>query len=130
MPTTSETTGRAASGGEDTNGALDSLRSAEDSLRNAEATGEEAIAETIHAFTELLRSTVPVAMSQPARFVDLTFELAQQAMNFQRRFFIEVLSGLQRVITETWAELEGDRSFKGQGSRGSERRGRTTRQAA
>jgi len=127
MPTTTETTGRATTAGDDNTGALEGVY---DSLRSSEATGEEAIAATIHAFTDLLRAGVPVAMSQPARFVDLTFELAQQAMNFQRRFFYEVLSGLQRVMTEAWSDLENDRSFKGQNGRGADNRARATRRAA
>ena len=82
MPTTSESTGRTATAGDTVNGALEGVY---DSLRSGEATGEEAIASTVHAFTELVRAAVPVAMSQPARFVDLTFELAQHAINFQRK---------------------------------------------
>lgn len=127
MPTTPETTGRAATAGDDT---TDVLEGVYDSLRSGEATGEEAIAATVHAFTELLRTAVPVAMSQPARFLDLSFEVAQQAINFQRRFLYEVLAGLQRVMTEAWSELEGDHAFKGQRSRGAESRGRSARRAA
>ena len=122
MPTTSETTGRASTAGDDTTDALEGIYH---SLRSSEATGEEAVAATIHAFTDLLRAATPVAMSQPARFVDLSFELAQQAINFQRRFLYEVLSGLQRVMTEAWSELEGD-----QRGRGAETRSRSTRRAA
>lgn len=127
MPTTTETTGRPTTTGDDTTDALDGVY---DSLRSSEATGEEAVAATIHAFTDLLRASVPVALSQPARFVDLSFELAQQAVNFQRRFFYEVLSGLQRVMTEAWSDLEGDLSFNGKMGRAAEHRGRTARRAA
>lgn len=127
MPTTTETTGRAPATGDDS---ADALEGVYDSLRNGEATSEEAIAATIHAFTDLLREAVPVAISQPARFVDLSFELAQQAINFQRRFFYEVLSGLQRVMTEAWSDLEGDQSFNGHRSRAVGHRARTARRAA
>ncbi len=127
MPTTSETTGRATSAGDET---ADALEGVYHSLRTGEATGEEAVASTIHAFTDLLRAAVPVAMSQPARFVDLSFEFAQQAITFQRRFFYEVLAGLQRVTTEAWSDLEGDQFFKNQNGRGAEPRGRTARSAA
>jgi|HubBroStandDraft_6_1064221.scaffolds.fasta_scaffold1314360_1 hypothetical protein len=127
MPTTSETTGRATTAGDQTTPALEGVYH---SLRTGEATGEEAVASTIHAFTELLRAAVPVAMSQPARFVDLSFELAQQTITFQRRFFYEVLSGLQRVTTEAWSDLESEPSFKNQNGRGAEQRGRTARSAA
>lgn len=127
MPTTSETAGRAAAAGDDT---IDALEGVYDSLRSGEATGEEAVASTIHAFTELMRAAVPVAVSQPARFVDVSFELAQQAINFQRRFLYEVLAGLQRVMTEAWADLESDRAIKGQRYRGAENRSRTSRRAA
>ena len=127
MPTTSETSSRAASAGDDTTDALDSVYH---SLRTGEATGEEAIAETVHAFAELLKAAVPVAVSQPARFLDLTFELAQQSLNFQRRLLYEVLASVQRVMTEAWSDqLEGERLLNGQGARGVERRSRTRRAA-
>ncbi len=127
MPTTSEATGRATTAVDETTDALEGVYQ---SLRTGEATGEEAVASTIHAFTDLLRAAVPVAMSQPARFVDLSFELAQQAITFQRRFFFEVLSGLQRVTTEAWSDIESDQSFKNQNGRAAEHRGRTARSAA
>jgi hypothetical protein len=127
MPTTSDTTTRGTTAGDDTSDALEGVYN---SLRSGEATGEEAIAATIHAFTDLLRAGVPVAMSQPARFVDLSFELAQQAINFQRRFFYEVLSGLQRVMTEAWSDLESDQSHKSERGRGAEHNARTARRAA
>jgi hypothetical protein len=127
MPTTSESTGRAPAAGDDNTDGLDGIY---DSLRSGEATGEEAIAATLHAFTDLVRAAVPVAMSQPARFVDLTLELAQQTITFERRFIYEVLSGLQRVMTEPWVDLEGDESFKSQNGKGAEHRGRTARRAA
>ena len=104
MPTTSETTGRTAASGEDN---ADALGSIYDSLRSGEATGEEAIAATLHAFTDLLRAALPVAVSQPVRFVDLSFELAQQTISLERRFFVEILSGMQRVVTEPWFDLDG-----------------------
>jgi hypothetical protein len=126
MPTTSESAGRATAAGDENN--TDALEGIYDSLRSGEATGEEAIAATLHAFTDLVRAAVPVAMSQPARFVDLTFELAQQTITFERRFIYEVLSGLQRVMTEPWVDLEGDGSFKSHN--GSSERGRTARRAA
>jgi hypothetical protein len=122
MPTTSETTGRATTAGDGTTDALDGVYH---SLRSSEVTGEEAIAATIHAFTDLLRAATPVAMSQPARFVDLSFELTQQAINFQRRFFYEILTGLQRIMTEAWSDLESD-----QRGPSAEHRGRTARRAA
>jgi hypothetical protein len=127
MPTTSESPGRATAAGDENTDALEGIY---DSLRSGEATGEEAIAATLRAFTDLVRAAVPVAMSQPARFVDLTFELAQQTMTFERRFIYEVLSGLQRVMTEPWVDLEGDGSFKSHNGSGSEHRGRTARRAA
>ncbi|HMK99039.1 MAG TPA: hypothetical protein VK428_02500 [Acidimicrobiales bacterium] len=127
MPTTSETAGRTTSAGDD---ATDALGGVYDSLRSGEATGEEAIAATIQAFTDLLRTAIPVAMSQPARFVDLSFEFAQQAINFQRRLFFEVLTGLQRVMTEAWSGLESHEAFKDDRARSTEQRRRAARRAA
>ncbi|GEM_PF-4292041 len=127
MPTTSEATGQATSAADETTDALEGVYH---SLRSSEATGEEAIAATIHAFTDLLREAVPVAMSQPARFVDLSLELAQQTINFQRRLIYEVLSGIQRVMTEAWSDIESDQPFKAERVRGAEPRGRTARRAA
>lgn len=126
MPTTSETTGRGPSADEST----DAIEGVYNSLRSGEATGEEAIADTVNAFTELMRAAVPIAVSQPARFLDLSFELAQQTLNFQRRLFYEVLSGFQRVMTEAWSELEADRNMNSRGPRGAERRSRPSRRAA
>jgi hypothetical protein len=127
MPTTTETAGRSTSPSDDNTDALESVYH---SLRNSEATGEEAIAETVHAFAELFRAAVPTAVSQPSRFLDLTFEVAQQTLNFQRRFLFEVLSSFQRTMTEAWSEqMDGERSFNGRGAQG-DRRGRTTRRAA
>jgi hypothetical protein len=60
----------------------------------------------------------------------LSFELAQQTMTFQRRFIYEVLSGLQRVITEPWVDLEGDESLKSHNGSGADHRGRAARRAA
>jgi hypothetical protein len=125
MPTTSETTGRAAASGDDNN--TDAMGSIYDSLRSGEATGEEAIAATLHAFTDFLRAALPVAVSQPARFVDLSFELAQQTISLERRFVSEILSGLQRVVTEPWFDLDADQSF---GSRNGGQSGRNARRAA
>jgi hypothetical protein len=122
MPTTSETTGRAAASGEDNPDALGAIY---DSLRSGEATGEEAIAATLRAFTDLLRAALPVAVSQPVHFVDLSFELAQQTISLERRFVSEILSGLQRVVTEPWFELEGGQSLGGRNGAG-----RTARRAA
>ena len=127
MPTTSETSSRTSTAADDTTDAFDGVY---DSLRSGEATGEQAIAETVHAFTEMLRAVVPVAMSQPARFVDLTFELAQQTMSFQRRLFFEVLTGLQRVMTEAWSDMGVDQASKSEGNRAADTRGRATRRAA
>ena len=62
MPTTSEATGHATAAADDSTDALEGVYH---SLRSSEATGEEAIAATILAFTDLLREAVPVAMSQP-----------------------------------------------------------------
>jgi hypothetical protein len=126
MPTT-ETTGPATAAGDDSTDALEGVY---DSLRSGEATGEEAIAATIQAFTELLREAIPLAMSQPARLVDLSFEFTQQTINFQRRLFHEILSGLQRVMTEAWSDLEGVQSLNGKAGRGAGNRGRATRRAA
>jgi hypothetical protein len=75
MPTTSESTGRATAAGDDNSDAREGIY---ESLRSGEATREEAIAATLHAFTDLVRAAAPVAMSQSPRFVDLSFELAQQ----------------------------------------------------
>ena len=127
MPTTSEATGRATAAGDDTTDALEGVY---DSLRTGEATGEEAVAATVHALTELVRAAVPVALSQPTRFVDLSFELVQQTINFERRFIYELLFGLQRVMTEALADIESDDSFKSQRVNGSTSRSRTSRRAA
>jgi hypothetical protein len=51
-------------------------------------------------------------------------------MTFQRRFIYEVLSGLQRVMTEPWVDLEGDESLKSQNGSGADHRGRAARRAA
>lgn len=100
------------------------------SLRRGEATGWEAIASTIHAFAELVRATMPPAVNPPTRFVDLSFELAHQAISFERRFFYEVLSGLQRVIAEPLSDVEVSQAFNGQNGRGSESRSGSTRRVA
>jgi hypothetical protein len=123
MPTTTETTGRATASGEDNNS--DALGAVYDSLRSGGATGEEAIAATLRVFTDLVRAALPVAVSQPVRFVDLSFELAQQTINLERRFFVEMLTGFQRVVSEPWIDLEGHLSLEGRnggGSRGTARR--------
>jgi hypothetical protein len=127
MPNTSEASGRATAAGDDNTDALEGVY---DSLRSGEATGEEAVAATIHALTELVRAAVPVALSQPTRFVDLSFELVQQTINFERRVIFEVLYGLQRVMTEALADFESEDSFKGQRANGSAQRSRTARRAA
>lgn len=124
MPTTSETTGRATAPGEDN---ADALGAIYDSLRSGEATGEEAIASTLHAFTDLLRAALPVAVSQPVRFVDLSFELVQQTISLERRFVVEILSGLQRVVTEPWFDLDGHQSIESRNGGGGSR---TARRAA
>ena len=122
MPTTSETTGQATAA---KNGNTDALEGVYDSIRSSEATGEEAVAATIRAFTDFVRAVVPAGLSEPARVVDLSFELVQQTMNFQRRLIFEVLSGFQRVVSEPWSVLDGEPSFKG-----GEARGRSTQRAA
>jgi hypothetical protein len=77
-----------------------------------------------------LKAAVPVAVSQPARFLDLTFELVQQSLNFQRRLLYEVVASAQRVMTEAWSDqMEGERLLNGQGARGVDRRARTRRAA-
>lgn len=121
MPTTSETTGRANASGDDNADALEAIY---DSLRSGEATGEEAIAATLHAFTDLMRAALPVAVSQPVRFVDLSFELAQQTVSLGRRFFVEILSGMQRVVTEPWIDLDGHRSLASRNGGGANRSAR------
>lgn len=126
MPTTSETTGQATAA---RNGNTDALEGVYDSLRSGEATGEEAVAATIRAFTDFVRAVVPAGLSEPARVVDLSFELVQQTMNFQRRLIFEVLSGFQRIVSEPWSVLDGESSFKGHNDRG-EARGRSTQRAA
>ena len=127
MPNTSEATGRATAAGDDNTDALEGVY---DSLRSGEATGEEAVAATVNALTELLRAAVPVALSQPTRFVDLSFELVQQTINFERRFIYEVLFGLQRVMTEALADVESEDSLKSRRANGSSHRSRTARRAA
>jgi hypothetical protein len=61
--TTSETAGRATTAGDDN---IDALEGVYHSLRSGEAKGEEAIASTIHALTELVRAAMPVAVNQPS----------------------------------------------------------------
>ena len=124
MPTTSETTGRATASGENNSDALGAIY---DSLRSGEATGEEAIAATLRAFTDLMRAALPVAVNQPVRFVDLSFELVQQTVSLERRFFVEILSGFQRVVTEPWFDLDGHRALESQNGGGGSR---TARRAA
>lgn len=126
MPTTSETTGQATAA---RNGNTDALDGVYDSLRNSEATGEEAVAAMISAFTDFVRAVVPAGLSQPARVVDLSFELAQQTMNFERRLIFEVLSGFQRVVAEPWSDLDEGQGFRGNSGRG-EARGRSSTQRA
>lgn len=118
MPTTSETPGRTTTPGDDN---ADALGAIYDSLRSGEATGEEAIAATLRAFTDLLRAALPVAVSQPVRFVDLAFELAQQTISLERRFFVEILSGMQRVVTEPWFDLDGHQSLESRNGGGGSR---------
>jgi hypothetical protein len=133
MPTTTDATGRASAAGDSnthTTENSDALEGIYDTLRSGEATGEEAISATLHAFTDLVRAAVPVAMTQPARFVDLTFEVAQQAINFERRFIVEIVSGIQRVLTEPWADVDGTTPSNGQHGRDADNRARTTRRAA
>ncbi len=127
MPTTTETPGRAAASGDDNADALEAIY---DSLRSGEATGEEAIASTLHAFTDLLRAALPLAVSQPVRFVDLTFELAQQTISLQRRFFVEILTGFQRVVTEPWLDADGDHFMGNQNGGTGNRSSRNARRAA
>ena len=126
MPTTSEATGRTTTAEDDNTDALEAIYS---SLRSGEATGEEAIATTLRAFTDLVRAALSVAVSQPARFVDLSFELAQQTVSLERRFISEILTGLQRVVTDPWFDLEGDQSFESRNG-GADHSGRATRHAA
>jgi hypothetical protein len=61
-------------------------------LGSGEATGEDAITATLRAHTDLLRVVFRVAVIQPVHFVDLGFELAQQAISLERRFVSEILS--------------------------------------
>ncbi|HEY1443697.1 MAG TPA: hypothetical protein VGF51_02270 [Acidimicrobiales bacterium] len=126
MPTTTESAGRATASPDDNNS--DALESIYDSLRSGEATGEEAIAATLHAFTDLMRAALPVAVSQPVRFVDLSFEFAQQTISLERRFLTEVLTGLQRVVTEPWFDL-ADQSLGSRNGDGNQS-SRTARRAA
>jgi hypothetical protein len=125
MPTETETSGRATASRDDNN--IDALGAIYDSLRSGGTTGEEAIASALHAFTDLLRAALPVAVSQPVRFVDLSFELAQQTISLQRRFFVEFLAGFQRVMTEPWFDIEGNQTI---GSRNGGAGSRTARRAA
>jgi hypothetical protein len=126
MPTTTEATGRTTADDDPTN-AFDDVY---DSLRTGEASGEEAIAETISAITEVLRAAAPLAISQPARFIDLSFELVQQAINLQRRLVFEVLTGFQQIVTESWSDFEGDESLEQHSQNGVEHGSRTARRAA
>ena len=127
MPTATETTGHATASGEENS---DALRAINDSLRSGEAMGEEAIAATLRAFTDLVRAAVPVAVSQPVHFVDLSFELAQLTISLERRFVSEILSGLQRAMTEPWFELEDGRPLENRNGGGSNHVGRSTRRPA
>jgi len=127
MPTATETTGRATASGEESSDALGAIY---DSLRSGEAAGEEAVAATLRAFTDLVRAAVPVAVSQPVHFVDLSFELAEQTISLERRFVFEILSGLQRLVTEPWFELEDRQSLESGNGVGRGRAGRSPRQAA
>jgi len=60
----------------------------------------------------------------------LGFELALQAITFERRLFNEVLHGVQRVMTDAWSELDGVQVMNGKRSRSAEHRNRVTRRAA
>jgi hypothetical protein len=126
MPNATETTGRATASGEEPSDALGAIY---DSLRSGEATGEEAFAATLRAFTDLLRAALPVAVSQPVH-VDLGFGLAQQTISLERRFVSEILSGLQRVVTEPWHELEVGHSLENRNGGGSDHARRSTRRTA
>jgi hypothetical protein len=50
------------------------------------------------------------------------FKRRSQHVSFQRRFVYEVLSELQRVMTEPWVDLEGDESLKSHNGSGADHR--------
>jgi hypothetical protein len=58
------------------------------------------------------------------------FKRRSQHVSFQRRFVYEVLSELQRVMTEPWVDLEGDESLKSHNGSGADHRGHAARRAA
>lgn len=107
MPsTTSETPTRAAS---HQAGQVDALDEGRRLLCGSEASGERAISEAVHAFSELVAVLLPGVVTQPARAVDLTLDLIQLSMNLQRQLLHEVLAAVHVAMVEAgWHYIDID----------------------
>ena len=130
MPTTSpDVTTATDSTGEERRGRLDEAHRL---LLNGEAIGEEAITSVVEAWTQFVRAFLPGILTEPARALDLAFELAQQAMSLQRRFVRELVGSVQLTLADAASDQPfGGRSLDGTGSnRSGQSRPPATRSAA
>lgn len=121
MPTATTETTRSNSVHEDG----EVLEEAYRALARSEALTEEAITETVQAFTELLSALVPGVLLQPARALDVTLQLFEQSLRLQRRFLYELLSSLQSAMLQA----AGDRRFD-EAQDGADRRAKPSARAS
>jgi len=125
MPTaTSETSTRTNSFHDDQS---DALGEAHRYLVRGELASEQAISDTVQAFTELLKAMVPSIMLQPAKALDVSLEFFEHSLSLQRRFLHELLSTLQTAMLDAGS----DRPFSTNGNGSTDqlaRRGRGARQ--
>ena len=83
---------------------IDLLDESFHSLRDAQIASETAIAETVQAFTELVRTFLPSVFIEPARTLDVLFQFVEQGVALQRRFVQEVLGSLQLGVRDFAAD--------------------------
>ena len=132
MPTTSPDV---TSGSESTNSTEERrgrLDEAHRLLLHGEAIGEEAIGSVVEAWTQLVRAFLPSIVTEPARALDLAFDLAQHAMSLQRRLMRELVGSLQLTLAEAASDQHfGNRALDGSGpGRSGQSRPPATRTAA
>lgn len=117
MPTT--TTDSPTRSGSTSEERTDRLDEAYRSLQASEAVSEEAVTSMIHSLSEFVRALLPGVVTEPARALDLTFELVQRAVDLQRRIVREVVGSVQVAMADMAADQPyGERSLNGAEHRG------------
>lgn len=84
------------------------FRLVKDQTQEALQTSEEAVTKVVQVYSNAVQSFVPAAVFRPGEALGFVFDIAQQALTIQRRFWLEVLGAVQENVSQVDQQLSRD----------------------